>query len=207
MKLYYAKGACSLAARIVLEELNLPCEYVAIDARTPDRPEALLRLNPLGSVPVLELDNGEGLTEAAVIVQYLADLKPEAGLAPRAGTMERYRLQEKLGFIATEIHRGFGPLWRLTSLTQNEGAREEIRVYSLTQLGRRFELLQGTLSRQDWILPCGFTVADAYLFTVLGWTKPLKVDLAKWPALGAYQERVRARPVVQSALRGEGLIS
>lgn len=205
MKLYYSKGACSLAVHIALEELGLAYEPVPVDLRKPN-PE-YLAINPMGAVPVLELDDGQRLTEAAVILQYLADRKPETGLAPRAGTMERYRLAEWLNFIATEIHKGFGPLWGLESMSTDPKAREEIRAYATAELGYRLDIIVRKMGTQPYLMPSGYSVADAYLFTVLNWTSFLKVDLSRWPQLTTYLERVKARPAVTSAMRAERLVA
>src|SRR3954471_13051861 len=141
MKLYYSKAACSLAVHIALEELGFSYEAMSVDLRSPPSPE-FLKLNPMGAVPVLQLDDGQALTEVAVILQYLADRKPEAGLAPKAGTMERVRLQETLNFIATELHKGFGPLWILDYMTKHEAARKEIHEFAVHELGAKFDILE-----------------------------------------------------------------
>ncbi len=200
MKLYFSPGACSLAPHIVLRELGLAHTRVKVDTRagkTEDGGE-YRKINPKGYVPTLELDNGERLTEAAVLLQYLADRAPDAGLAPAAGTMARYRLQEWLNFIATEIHKGFGPLWKPDS-TDDEKQRTRSR------LGLRLDWLARELGSREYLLGV-FSIADAYLFTVLNWGQWTGVDLAQWPALKAYVDRVAARPKVAEALRAEGLL-
>jgi glutathione S-transferase len=205
MKLYYFKAACSMAPHIVLEELGLPYEAVSMNILGETPPE-LLKANPLGVVPVLIMDNGEPLTEVAVILQYLADLKPEAGLAPRWGTLERVRLNEWLNFIATEVHKGFGPLWALDFMSQNPNARDDIRNFAVSSLGERFDIMSQKLGKKDYLMPHGYTIADAYLFTILSWTKFLKVDLSRWPMLQTYLDRVGKRPATIKTLKAEHLM-
>ncbi|MCU0805116.1 MAG: glutathione binding-like protein, partial [Burkholderiales bacterium] len=156
-------------------------------------------INPKGYVPALGLDDGSVLTEAGTVLQYIADRKPEAGLAPAAGTMERYRLMEWINFISSEIHKGFGPLWNPTT-------PDEVRKGAIAQLGKRFGYVANALGAKPYLMGEQFTIADAYLFTVLNWTSLHKVDLAPWPTLQAYMGRVAARPKVQETLRAEGLI-
>lgn len=205
LKLFYSKAACSLAPRIVLEELGLSYEAVAVDLRQSPPPD-FLKLNPLGAVPVLVMENGQPLTEVSVILQYLADLKPEAGLAPRQGTLERLRLQERLNFVATEIHKGYGPLWHVDSITQNLEARQVIRKFAIEELGERFDVIVEKMGSRPFVMPAGYSVADAYLFTVVSWSASLKVDLSRWPAIQAYLERVKSRPAVMRALKAEHLV-
>jgi glutathione S-transferase len=200
MKLYYAPGACSLAPHIVLRELGLPHERIKVDVRAGRTEDGAdyRRVNSKGYVPTLELDDGERLTEVAVLLQYLADRVPAAGLIPPHGSMERYRLQEWLNFIATEVHKGFGPLWKPDS-ADDEKARVRAR------LGARLDWLAGRLEGRDY-LAGRFSVADAYLFAVLNWGQWTGVDLAAWPTLKDYVERVAARPAAAEALRAEGLL-
>jgi glutathione S-transferase len=198
MKLYYAPDTCSLSPHIVLRELGLPFELVKVDTktrRTADGRDFRI-INPKGYVAALELDDGRVLTEGPAIVQYLADLEPDSGLAPAAGTWERVRLQEWLNFVTSEIHAGSAPLF-------NAALPEEAKAFFREKLFRRFDFLQGTLDRQDHLAGASFSVADAYLFTVLGWCRFFSIDLGRWPALPAYLKRVGARPAVQAALRAE----
>jgi glutathione S-transferase len=198
MKLYYAPDTCSLSPHIVLRELGLPFELVKVDTktrRTADGRDFRI-INPKGYVAALELDDGRVLTEGPAIVQYLADLEPDSGLAPAAGTWERVRLQEWLNFVTSEIHAGSAPLF-------NAALPEEAKAFFREKLFRRFDFLQGTLDRQDYLAGASFSVADAYLFTVLGWCRFFSIDLGRWPALPAYLKRVGARPAVQAALRAE----
>ena len=201
MKLYYYPGACSLAAHIVLREADFPFELEQVDlaaGKTASGAE-FRTVNPKGYVPALLLDDGQVLTEDQVILQFLADLKPESELAPPLGSMERYRLMEWLAFIATEVHKAFGPLWNPTT-------PEATRQAAIALLGRRFDYLADCLRGRDWLFGDRFTVADAYLCTVLGWCAYHKIDLAPWPVLAEYLARVSARPAVQQAMKAEGLI-
>jgi glutathione S-transferase len=158
-----------------------------------------MAINSKGYVPVLELDNGQILTEGPAIVQYIADQKPDSGLAPKAGSMERYRLQEWLNFITSEVHKSFGPLF-------DPALSPEAKQYFKDKLGKRFDWISTQLTGKSYLMGETFTVADGYLFTVLNWGQWVGIDLAKWPVLAAYQTRVAARPKVQEALKAEGLI-
>ena len=200
MKLYYSPGACSLAPHIVLREAGLPFELdrVAFPAKTTQGGENFLDINPKGSVPALGLDDGEALTEAAVIAQYLADRAPAAALAPAAGTKERVRLQEWLNYIATELHKGFGPLWK-------PDTPKEYRTIVKDNLAKQFAYLEKRLAGRNWLTGDAFTVADAYLYTILNWANFHQIDLKPYRDLTAYVARVAARPKVQEALQAEGL--
>jgi glutathione S-transferase len=201
MKLYYSSGACSLSPHIVLLEAGLPYTLVKTDLKTKktDSGADYLTINSKGAVPALQLDDGRVLTEGPAIVQYLADLKPESGLAPRAGTFERYQLMEILNYLTSEVHKGFSPLF-------NPESSAEMKEAAVNALTKKFDWLAGFLDKKNFLLGNTFTVADAYLFTVLKWTRIVKIDLAKWPALAAYQARVAQRPKVQAALKEEGLL-
>ncbi|MFE0757741.1 glutathione transferase GstA [Inquilinus sp. NPDC058860] len=198
MKLYYAPDTCSLSPHIVLRELGLPFNLVRVDNRTKRTADGgdFLAINPKGYVAALQLDDGRVLTEGAVIVQYLADLKPEAGLAPTNGTWERVRLQEWLSFITSEIHAGFSPLF-------NPMLPEEAKAILRDKLFRRFAVVEDALQARDYLLESGFSVADVYLFTLLGWTRFFAIDLGRWPAIAAYLQRIGARPSVTAALAAE----
>jgi len=200
MKLYYAPGACSLSPHIVSREAGIPVELkkTSTKDKTIDGGGDYWKVNGKGYVPALELDNGQVLTEGPAIVQYLADQKPDTGLAPKAGSIERYRVQEWLNFITSEIHKGFSPLFRPTT-------PDEYKKIAKENLANRFNWLDKQLAGKDYLMGKQFTVADAYLFTVLRWTTPTKIDLSPWPNLGAYLARVAARPKVQEALKAEGL--
>ncbi|WP_223481530.1 MULTISPECIES: glutathione transferase GstA [unclassified Pseudomonas] len=198
MKLYYAPQACSLAPHIVLRELDLPFELIRVDNHTKRTANGtdFLAINPKGYVAALQLDNGDVVTEGPAILQYLADLRPEANLAPVNGTFERVRLQEWLNFVSTEIHGGLGWLF-------NAQFPEEVKALIKEKLFKRFAVLCQTLERQDYLLAGGFSVADAYLFTVLRWAPLFAIDLDQWPALMRFQARVVLRPAVQAALAVE----
>jgi glutathione S-transferase len=201
MKLYYAPGACSLSPHIVLLEAGLPFTLERIDFKTKktDTGADYLTVNSKGAVPALQLDDGRVLTEGPAIVQYLADLKPESGLAPRAGSFERYQLMEILNYITSEVHKGFGPLF-------NPEASAEWKAAAKTALGKKFDWLSGFLGSKTFLMGNAFTVADAYLFTVLSWSAHTGIDLRPWPILTAYHSRVAQRPKVQQALKAEGLL-
>lgn len=201
MKLYYSPGACSLASHMIALEGGMPLELVKVDlkAHRTERGEDYAAINPKGYVPTLVLDNGETLTESAVVLQYLADQMPQAGLIPPAGSMARYRVQEWLNFVASELHKGFGPLWNANAV---EPAKEAARA----MLGKRYAWLDGQLAGISFLTGETFTVADAYAVTVLSWSGLHGIDLQPYPNLRAYVERVRARPRVQQALKEEGLI-
>jgi glutathione S-transferase len=201
MKLYYAKGACSLSPHIVLLEAGLPFSLEKIELATKKTAEGVdyLTINSKGAVPALQLDDGKVLTEGSAIVQYLADQKPESGLAPRAGTFERYQLMEILNYIASEVHKGFSPLF-------NPKISADWKASALANVEKKLEWLSGFLAGKTYLMGNGFTVADAYLFTVLSWAPGRGIDLGKWPVLSAYQSRVSQRPKVQQALRDEGLL-
>ncbi len=197
MKLYYSPGACSLSPHIVLREAGLAFDVESVDLGSKKTKSGadFKAINPKGFVPALQLDNGEVLTEGAAIVQYIADQKPATKLAPPAGTMERYRLQEWLNYIASEIHKGFSPLF-------SPKASEEWKQIVKANLATRFDFLSNKLKGKDYLMGA-FSVADAYLFTILSWAKGLNIDLAKWPVLATYVERVAARPAVKATLEAE----
>jgi glutathione S-transferase len=198
MKLYYAPGACSLAAHIALQESGLRYELERVDLREHKvRGADFHAINPKGYVPVLELDDGERLTEAAVILQYIADRNPGT-LAPPTGTLARYRLMEWLNFIATEIHKGLGPLWKPTT-------PDAYKATVLAGVGARFDHVVAALEKKPYLTGDAFTIADAYLFTIVNWQRFLAFDIDRWPALQQFQARVAARPSVQRALADEHL--
>ncbi|MBN3864533.1 glutathione transferase GstA [Pseudomonas frederiksbergensis] len=198
MKLYYAPQACSLAPHIVLRELELPFELVRVDnsSKKTVSGDDFLAINPKGYVAALQLDNGNVLTEGPAILQYLADLHSEANLAPANGTFERVRLQEWLNFVSTEIHGGLGWLF-------NPQFADEVKVLIKEKLFKRFAVLSQTLERQDYLMAGGFSIADAYLFTVLRWARLFAIDLDDWPALARFQARIDQRPSVKAALVAE----
>jgi glutathione S-transferase len=200
MQLYFAPGACSLASHITAREAGIDIDLKRADTKTKKLEDGsdYLAVNSKGAVPALKLDNGQVLTEGVAIMQYLADQKPESNLAPRNGTLERYRVQEWLNYITSEVHKGFSPLW-------NPTADPAVKSYALDGLKKKFDWLNTQLSGKKYLTGDNFTVADAYLFTVMNWTNFLAVDLTPWPALKEFQARVAARPKVQEALAAEGL--
>lgn len=200
MKLYFSPGACSLSPHIVLREAgyDFQLEQVNNQEKKTKSGTDYWTVNGKGQVPVLELDNGERITEGPVIVQYLADQKPGSGLAPAAGSMERVRVQEWLNFIGTELHKTMGPMFRPTT-------PDGYKTISRENLTKRLDWIDKQLAGRAYATGATFTVADAYLFTVLRWLPRVEIDLAKWPNLKAFFERVRARPKVQEALQAEGL--
>jgi len=201
MKLYFSPGACSLSPHIVAQEVGIPLTLVKVDTQTKKLADGgdYWAINPKGYVPALQLDNAELLTEGPAIVQYLADRKPEAKLVPAAGTLERYRVQEMLGYINSEIHKTYSPLFRPTTPPELRKEREEY-------LRKRYGLVEKQLAKGPYLFGEQFTVADAYLFTVTNWSNFLKLDFSEFPNLLAFQGRVAQRPAVQAALRAEGLL-
>jgi glutathione S-transferase len=201
MKLYYSTGACSLSPHIVLREAGFPFELekVNLASKKTANGDDYLAVNPKGYVPALRLDSGEVLTEGPAIVQYLADKAPEKQLAPAAGSMERYRLIEWLNFISTEVHKTFSPMFK-------PNTPEETKQASRDTLSARLEIVEKQLQGRDYLTGNQFSVADAYLFTVLCWARPMKFDLGRWPLVQAYMQRVAARPAVHEAMKAEGLL-
>ncbi|HEY0915360.1 MAG TPA: glutathione transferase GstA [Solimonas sp.] len=202
MKLYFAPGACSLSPHIVLHEAGLAAQTEKVDLASKKTASGadFTQVNPKGYVPALVLDDGTVLTEGPAIVQYLADQRPDARLVPQNGTLPRYQLQELLNFISTEIHKSYSPLFKPNSTP-------EMKQAFIDLLNRRYDTVEQMLSGRQYIAGDQFTVADAYLFTVTGWSRMLKIDLlSSRPNLAAYMERVGGRPAVQSAMRAEGLI-
>jgi glutathione S-transferase len=203
MKLYYAPGACSLSPHIVAREAGIFLELERVDlGPTPHRTESgadFMKINRKGYVPALRLDDGQLLTEGAAIVQYLADLAPESGLAPAVGTLDRYRLQEWLSFIGTELHKMFSP-W----LFHPEHGDQAARV-ARAKIAERFAFLDAHLAERPYLLGQSFTAADAYAFTIVGWARSMRIDLALFPHLTNYMDRIAARSKVREAMQLEGL--
>jgi glutathione S-transferase len=201
MKLYFSPGACSLSPHIVLVESGLPFELERVDipAKKTASGADYWQINPKGYVPAIVLDDGQVLTEGPAIVQYIADLVPHKRLAPPAGTMERYLLQEFLNFITSELHKGFSPLF-------NPKLPVDWRIAVKELLGRRIGVVAKQLEGKAYLMGDTFTVADAYLFTILRWTKVAQIDLAQWSGLQEYMDRVAARPAVHESLRVEQLL-
>jgi glutathione S-transferase len=202
MKLYYSPGACSLSPHIVLRESGLPFEPVLASTKTHKLADGTdyYTINPKGYVPLLELDDGQRLSEGPAIVQYVADLVPASGLAPAAGTMARYRVIEWLNFVSSELHKSFSPLF-------NPAMPEEGKAIYRARLADRFRYVNEQLEGKSYLMGETFTVADAYLFTVSNWASRVNIDLSALGNLNAYRGRVAARPAVQAAMKAEGLIS
>ena len=201
MKLYYSPGACSLSPHIALHEAGIAFEPVLASTKSHKLQDGTdyYGINPLGYVPMLELDDGTRLREGPAIVQYIADMAPLKNLAPASGTLQRYRLQEWLTFIGTEMHKGFGPLF-------NPAMPEEAKKISRERLASRYTWLDKELEGKEFLMGEHFTVADGYLFTVTNWAKPLSFDLTPYPNLLAWHAHVGARPAVQAAMKAEGLL-
>lgn len=202
MKLYYGPGACSLSPHIVLREAGYAFDIEKVDtkAKKTETGDDFLAINPKGYVPALKLDNGEVLTEGPAIVQYLADNKPDSGLAPKPGTMERVRLAEMLNYLSAELHKSFGGLF-------TPGTSEEAKKAATETIGKKLSYLESVFADgRDFLLGKSFSVADAYLFVLQNWTGFVGIDLKQWPKLAAFQARVGARPKVQEALIAEGLV-
>jgi len=198
MRLYIMPGACSLASNIALREAGVPFDLVKVSHRNHQTSDGsdFNQINTKGYVPALQLDNGELLTENAALLAYIGDLKPEAKLAPAVGTMERYRLTEWLAYINSEVHKAFSPLFM-------PNATEDMKQYARGNLAKRVGWLSQALGSKPYLLGDQFSVADAYLFTVLSWSPHVGFDLSPWPNLQAFQERVAARPHVVEALAAE----
>jgi len=201
MKLYYLKGACSLASYIALYETGLKFEASAIDRATRKTADgdAFDQINTKGYAPTLRLDSGELLTENVAVLQYIADLAPASKLAPPNGTMARYRLIEWLAYINSEIHKSVSPLF-------NPAATDEVKTFARNNVTKRTDWLEKNFGGGPFLMGGDFTVADCYLFVVFGWFPRVGFDPSKWPSLKAFHQRVAARPSVQSAMKAEGLI-
>ncbi|QMV71757.1 glutathione transferase GstA [Comamonas piscis] len=198
MKLYFSPGACSLSPHIALLEAGLPFTLEMASTKTHQLKDGtdFYTINPLGYVPVLELDNGQRLREGLAIVQYIADQAPASKLAPANGTFERYQLQEWLGFIGTEIHKGFSPLF-------NPNMPDTVKDMSRVQVLKRLTYVDAQLAGKEFLMGSDFTVADAYLFTVCGWSKFVGVDISGLQNLASFLQKVGARPSVQKAIADE----
>ncbi|MBL0338648.1 MAG: glutathione transferase GstA [Rhodospirillaceae bacterium] len=198
MKLYYSPGACSLAPHILLQESKAKYTLEKVDLKTKitEKGEDFKKINPKGYVPTLQLDNGEVLTEGPAIMQYIADQAPTSKLAPAAGTMARYRLQEWLNFITSEIHKGFSPLF-------NPAVPDAYKTMVKENLGKRFDYLSDKLTKNNFLMGNDFTAPDAYLYTTLTWSGYVGIDLNRWPSLQAFVKRVGDRPAVKAAHTAE----
>ena len=201
MKLYYSPGACSLSPHIALLEAGLPYDLVKVDLRAKklENGDDYLKVNPKGQVPALGMDNGELLTEGPVIVQMIADKAAGKNLAPSRDSAERYKLQEWLNFITTELHKNFGPMF-------SPVLADDAKAFFKDRVMGKFKYLEGALAGRDYLMGKQFTVADGYLFTMLSWADRMKFDLSDMPNLLAYKARIAARPKVQEAMTKEGLM-
>lgn len=200
MKLYYAPGSCAMAPHIVATEAGVPLELVKVDLRAhkTETGEDYYAISPRGYVPLLELDDGTRLTEGSVLIQYIADENPSAGLLPTE-RLARTKAQSTLAFISTELHKGFGPLW-------DPSAPAETKASAKAKLGKRFDEINETLGKHQYLAGDTFTAPDAYAFTVINWANFHQIDLKQWPNIAAYMARVAARPKVQEAMKQEGLM-
>ncbi len=201
MKLYFSPGACSLAPHILAHEAGIPIEIERVDNKEKKTKsgENFWDVNPKGVVPVLKLEDGQTLTEAVAILLYLADQKPDAGLLPKPGTMDYYRELEWLNYITTEIHKQFTPLFK-------DGTPGEYRVIAKNNLLKAFAFVDNHLAGKEFLVGNKLSAADIYLYVVTNWSRFQEIDLAQWPNLKAFQERMRARPKLQEAMKAEGLI-
>jgi len=201
MKLYYSPGACSLAPHIVLNEAGLAYEAEKVDIPTKKTATGgdFLAINPKGYVPAITLDDGQLLTEVQVLLRYLADQKPQSNLMPKPGTMERYRVEEWMNYIASELHKGYSPLFR-------PNTPEEYKTIVRGNLAKRLALLDQALAGKQYLMGSAFTAADAYAFTILRWSPFTKVDLSPYANIKAFMARMEARPKVQQTLKEEGLL-
>jgi glutathione S-transferase len=199
MKLYYTPGACSQAAHIVLHEAGLDHESEAVDIRAKRTAGGVdyLTINPKGAVPALQLDTGEVLTENGAVMQYLGDRSGDEDLLPSSG-LDRYRVIEWLAYLGSDVHKGFGPLW-------NPASPEEAKQAARDVVGKKFDFMELRLIGKDYLTGSRMSVADPYLFAMLGWTGMHDIDLSGWPNLTAFRNRMTQREAVQMVLKAEGL--
>jgi glutathione S-transferase len=198
MKLYYAPGACSLAVHIALREAGQPPQLIRVDLakRSTENGGDFDKVNPRGYVPVIELDDGTVHTEAAALLQWIGE---SHSLLPAHGSPMRMEALGWLAFVATELHKGFGPLF-------NPATGPAAREATVTKLLHRFGSVEQHLARRDWLAGHGFSVVDAYAFAILGWGQLFKLDLSPFPCVQAYLQRIAQRPAVLAALKAEGLV-
>ncbi len=207
MKLFYSPGACSMASHIVMAELNMAYEIEAVNLKEKTCASGDFKnINSKGSVPALRMDNNEVLTEGAVIMQYLCDQKNDSTLLPKLGTLDRYRCMEWMNFIATDVHKSFSPLFYLGALVQNEQGQTQLKTATIQNLKNKISYISAKLENNDFLMGKNFTIADAYLFTVLGWGKHVGLDISEWSNINAYMGRIAQRPAVVKAMKEEGLL-
>jgi glutathione S-transferase len=208
MKFYYSPGACSLASHIVMCELGMT--YTLDKVNLADKTcsnGTYLTVNANGYVPALQTDKNEVITEGVAIMSYLADQKPEANLIPKAGTMDRYKMTQTLNFIATELHKNYSPIWAAKRISANESVQTAVTDFYKANLSNRFDYINQILAKNEFIFGNTFTVADAYLFTVLNWNKMLGIDTSRWSSIDAYMTKIFKRPSVQKAMKEEGILN
>jgi glutathione S-transferase len=208
MKLYYSSGSCSMSCHIGLEEAGLAHTAIQIDfdKQTKDLDEAL-KLNPLGVVPVIVTDQGKTLTQNAAILEFIADAKPSSHLLAASGTFERAETMAWLSFVASDLHKSFGPLFQIQAVTANEAGQKDVRTWAETNVKKYLAHVDQNLTGRDYICGKQFTVADAYLYTVVGWCKYVNIKTDEFKNLNAYMNRVTERPAVQRVLKAEGLLN
>ena len=208
MKIYYSPAACSMATHIMLEEAGLKYQAIKVDLREKKTETGadFFKVNPKGQVPVLETDDGQILTEGAVLLQFVADQSPEKNLLPKLGTWERYKANEWLNYVATEIHKGMVSFFTIDSMVANKEGNAEFRTAATANLSKKLDFLSEHFKNNQFLLGNQFSAADSYLFTILNWHGWLKFDLTKWPAIMSYMERIKSRPSVQKVMKAEGLI-
>jgi len=201
MKLYFSPGACSLSPHIALREAGADFELEQVDLRSKQTKSGgdFRKVNPKGMVPVLILDGGDTLTEGPAIVQYIADQNPASAIAPPPGSIARYHLMEWLNFVTSELHKNYTPLFKPTT-------PDDYKTMARDTLAERYSFLNEKLAGRQYLMGDRFTVADGYAFTVTNWARIVKLDLAPWPNVQAFMERMRARPKVHEAMKAEGLI-
>jgi glutathione S-transferase len=203
MKFYHSTGTCSMAAHIVIEELGIPHSPVEVSFRKDINVTELNRVNPLGAVPVLVTDDAKALTQNVAILEYLAELKPSGGLLAPAGSWERHETVSWLAFIASDLQKAFSPLFRLEQLTSSEAAQKEIETHTKANIRDVLEVIEQKLSGRDYAVGSNFTIADAYLFTIVGWTKWVEIDTHGFKNITRYMKRVYDRPAVRRVLEKE----
>lgn len=204
MKLYFSEGACSMASHIALNEAGAKYTPVPVSFEKGDNEKPqFLGMNPTGAVPVLELDNGKVLTEGAAIMEYIASQYPQANLAPKFDTFEYFQFRKWMNFLATEVHKGFSPLWGLSYITKDTKAQEDIRNFTVHGLEEKFAILDNEFSKNQFLCGSQYTVADGYLFTLMSWCPYVKVDYSKFKYLAAYVARIGERPAVLKTIKLE----